>query len=1037
MGFTGGRLAPSAPRGARRSRLRRWTALLPLLVVGGTLVIPAPAAVAQVTATPAVDVARVARVNDKTEAEVVRILADPSAHVDATDRIYFVDPAPKVPPVGASVAAAPFPYSQTFLLHSRTGSQRTIYLDFDGETIANTAWNGTHGTPAGPYFAEAFSMDASAAFSNAEQDVIQSVWQRVSEDYAPFDIDVTTADPGIDAITRAGSGDQVYGTRALVTDDTDLTCTCGGFAYLGTFDRTTDHPRYQPAFVFPHRLYDNTKYIAEAVSHEAGHNLGLAHDGTDSAGYYQGHGSWAPIMGSGYTKPIVQWSTGEYADANNTEADFDVIASNGGTLVADDHGDTSASATALGSGPTLAASGLIASDADVDVFRVDLAAGAASFSALPAPVSPNLDILLELRNSAGAVLASNNPASATVSSDVASGLSASVSTTLASGTHYLFVSGVGAGLPASSGYSGYGSLGRYNLSGTVPEPARTVSVGDAPAVPEGATGASTPATFTVTLSSAAPSTVTVVASTADGTATAGADYTAVTTTVSFPAGTTSQAVPVTVVGDATRELDESFTLRLSSPSGAVILDDTGLGTITNDDSPAPQSFAYTLASTVSNGVPAAGAGNIELPGSVDTYTFTATAGQKVFVDWTTATSCFLNWRMGGPAAAVVFASRGICADPGPFTLATAGTYTLTVDTLLTSAAVGTYGFRITTVAAPQSFAYTLASTVSNGVPAAGAGNIELPGSVDTYTFTATAGQKVFVDWTTATSCFLNWRMGGPAAAVVFASRGICADPGPFTLATAGTYTLTVDTLLTSAAVGTYGFRITTVAAPQSFAYTLASTVSNGVPAAGAGNIELPGSVDTYTFTATAGQKVFVDWTTATSCFLNWRMGGPAAAVVFASRGICADPGPFTLATAGTYTLTVDTLLTSAAVGTYGFRITTVAAPQSFAYTLASTVSNGVPAAGAGNIELPGSVDTYTFTATAGQKVFVDWTTATSCFLNWRMGGPAAAVVFASRGICADPGPFTLATAGTYTLTVDTLLTSAAVGTYGFRITNVP
>ena len=37
--------------------------------------------------------------------------------------------------------AAPYPYAQTFALHSRPGSSRVIYLDFNGETITGTAWN--------------------------------------------------------------------------------------------------------------------------------------------------------------------------------------------------------------------------------------------------------------------------------------------------------------------------------------------------------------------------------------------------------------------------------------------------------------------------------------------------------------------------------------------------------------------------------------------------------------------------------------------------------------------------------------------------------------------------------------------------------------------------------------------------------------------------------------------------------------------------------------------------------------------------------
>jgi CSLREA domain-containing protein len=90
-------------------------------------------------------------------------------------------------------------------------------------------------------------------------------------------------------------------------------------------------------------------------------------------------------------------------------------------------------------------------------------------------------------------------------------------------------------------------------------------------------------TFTVTLSAASASTVTVNFATADGTATAGSDYAATSGTVTFNPGVTTQPVTVNVNGDATVEPNETFTVNLSSPSGATIAGGTGTGTIVNDD----------------------------------------------------------------------------------------------------------------------------------------------------------------------------------------------------------------------------------------------------------------------------------------------------------------------------------------------------------------------------------------------------------------------------------------------------------------------
>ncbi len=90
--------------------------------------------------------------------------------------------------------------------------------------------------------------------------------------------------------------------------------------------------------------------------------------------------------------------------------------------------------------------------------------------------------------------------------------------------------------------------------------------------------------FTVNLSGTATSTVTVNYTTADGSATAGSDYTAASGTLSFAVGETSKTISVPVLGDTTAETDETFTLTLSSPVGASLGGTASTtATITNDD----------------------------------------------------------------------------------------------------------------------------------------------------------------------------------------------------------------------------------------------------------------------------------------------------------------------------------------------------------------------------------------------------------------------------------------------------------------------
>ena len=89
--------------------------------------------------------------------------------------------------------------------------------------------------------------------------------------------------------------------------------------------------------------------------------------------------------------------------------------------------------------------------------------------------------------------------------------------------------------------------------------------------------------FVVTLSRAASGTVSVDYATADGSATAGEDYTATSGTLTFAAGETTKSVSVPLLDDVVNDGGETFTLTLSNPAGAWIEDGEATGTIENDD----------------------------------------------------------------------------------------------------------------------------------------------------------------------------------------------------------------------------------------------------------------------------------------------------------------------------------------------------------------------------------------------------------------------------------------------------------------------
>ncbi|WP_417382109.1 choice-of-anchor Q domain-containing protein [Gimesia sp.] len=349
----------------------------------------------------------------------------------------------------------PFPVIDTFNLSSLPGANHTIYLDFNGHTTTGTQWNTSFGNIVTP----AYDTDGDvSSFSLAEIEVIQRTWLRVVEDFAPFNVNVTTAEPPVSDLMRTDASDTRWGIRVVVGENTWFS-TAGGVAYVGSFSDNLDTPTY----VFNTSLIG----VAEAASHEVGHTLGLVHDGTSSEEYYGGHGSgptgWAPIMGVGYSQDLVQWSQGEYTDANNSEDDLNIITTqNGFSYRADDHGSSIGTASNLIDGT---ASGIVERNTDMDFFQFTTTGGDVIID--PFFESPNLDILAILYDSSGTQIQTSNPTGALNASFIG----------LAAGTYFVSIEGTGEGDVLGTGYSDYGSLGQYTITvGGQPPP--TVTAGN-------------------------------------------------------------------------------------------------------------------------------------------------------------------------------------------------------------------------------------------------------------------------------------------------------------------------------------------------------------------------------------------------------------------------------------------------------------------------------------------------------------------------------------------------------------------------------
>lgn len=194
------------------------------------------------------------------------------------------------------------------------------------------------------------------------------------------------------------------------------------------------------------------------------------------------------------------------------------------------------------------------------------------------------------------------------------------------------------------------------------EAAASLSIGDV-TMTEG-TGGSANAVFTVTLSQASGQTVTVGHSTANGTAVAGADYTAVSGTVTFTPGSTSQPVSVPVLGDASDENDETFVVNLTNPVNAAIADGQGLGTITDDDPPPSVSISDCTAAEGNAGATAcAFTVSLSTPsGRTVTVGYATANGSALAGSDYTATSGTLTFPPGTPSILLPVAVDGDTAD---------------------------------------------------------------------------------------------------------------------------------------------------------------------------------------------------------------------------------------------------------------------------------------------------------------------------------------------------------------------------------------
>lgn len=382
-------------------------------------------------------------------------------------------------------------------LHSRAGATKTLYLNFSGASLAGTVWDKAFftGTPCAGTAVPGFSLDGDArSYTPAEQAFIAQVWVMVSEDFAPFAVDVTTERPAAGVLERSDASDLRYGSTALITNPTQpctdpvtkLTSTvtpyqlicasCGGYAWIGHLaDTGAAHEYYQPALVFQNGLGGVNalaKVVGDATSHELGHTAGLLHDGATSgcavtaanpAGaceYYTGEEVWGPLMGSSYTRPLSQWSRGEYPGATNPQDDLGILAWQLGWSERSPDGAASLPLDTWGRVQPDGAGGVSTSS-----YPVTVEDGQLEVTVTPAGagLGANLDTLVRVLDAGGVEVARADPRPVVVDRSTAAGLGAELTVRVAPGAYTVTVTGTGTDMSRSGGYPAYGSVGQYHL----------------------------------------------------------------------------------------------------------------------------------------------------------------------------------------------------------------------------------------------------------------------------------------------------------------------------------------------------------------------------------------------------------------------------------------------------------------------------------------------------------------------------------------------------------------------------------------------
>lgn len=357
----------------------------------------------------------------------------------------------------------------------------------------------------------------------------------------------------------------------------------------------------------------------------------------------------------------------------------------------------------------------------------------------------------------------------------------------------------------------------------------------------------------------------------------------------------------------------------------------------------------------------AASGVLAGPGDQALYTFTATAGQRLFYDALEGDFDSIGVRLLHPSGTSVFLNQNADSDGGPYTIVDSGIYTLVIDG--NGPTTGDFSFRLLNLATLPALPFDapITKTLTPGF------------SADFYAFEGIAGQTLYFDGLGANAGG-TWNLFGPGNENI----GGSSIGGDFeiTLPRSGAHFLAIAG--SAASPVAYSVQVVTFDLPTN-PLVLGSTVN--------GTLAEPGERDLFTFAGTAGQRLYYDALDRDFESINARLLSPTGTILWEVNH-ASDRDPITLTQTGSYSLVLDG--NAGTVGDYSFRLLDLASAA--AMNLTTPIS--------GSLNPRSRTDAYQFNGTKGQRISFDSLSATASDANWRLISPAN-VILATGNIVTD------------------------------------